>query len=257
MTRSKSRGRQTGWLAAGLLCSLGASVALAAPVVELRTAQQSNALGKYAPEAEAMPGLCMEILRAVEHVDPGLRFTGLKLRAPLRRIERLLAQEELDAFFCLLKTPEREQQWRYLPVPLFRIRHMILQRADDATDYRSVEDLAASRKPVLVMQGTSLQEVLTRARVPTDAPPSEREAMKMLLAGRTDAIYGQDINLLRNLRESGLEGQLRVATTVFREEPQYLVVSRSVPAAVEQRLVQALQTLERNGTLKALAARYR
>lgn len=228
----------------------------------LRTAQQSGSSGKYAPVDDSSggpPGLCLEILRAVERADPSLRFSGLALHAPLRRIEHMLAQQEIDAFFCLLKTPERERQWRYLPVPLFRVRHILIQRVDDPAEIKTYAELAAAgrRKPVLVMQGTVLQTLLESKQVPTTAPPSEREALRMLLAGRTDAVYGQDLNLLRNMRDAELAGQLRVAATVFAEEPQYAVVARHVPVETERRLVKALEALERDGTLKALAAKYR
>ena len=226
----------------------------------MRTAEQSGSIGKYGdPNESAMPGLCTEILRAVERVDPGLHFAGTTTRAPLRRIETMLAQNQLDAFFCLLKSPEREQQWRYLPVPLYRIRHRVVQRADDPKELRSLADLAqqSRTKPVLVMQGTLLRQTLDRAKVVTSAPPSEREALQMLLLGRADAVYGQDIGLLRALREARMEDRLRLSPTVFAEEFQYAVVSRQVPAEAERRLTQALQTLERDGTLKALADKYR
>jgi polar amino acid transport system substrate-binding protein len=249
------------WLAT-LCCALTlmAGAQAAEPPLLLRSAQQSGSIAKYAAPGEAqLPGLCMEILRAVERVDPGLRFTGLSLRAPLRRIERMLAAGEIDAFFCLLKSPERALQWRYLPVPLYRIRHMVVQRADDPTELRGLADLAAvgRNKPVLVTQGTLLQQTLERANVQTGAAPSEREALQMLLMGRADAVYGQDVNLLRNLREAGLGERLRLSSTVFAEEVQYATVSTQLPAAAVQRLTLALQALERDGSLKALADKYK
>ncbi len=247
------------WVAASC-CALLAPALQAAPELVLRTAEQSGSVGKYGLQSDSgMPGICTEILRAVERVDPGLRFAGTSLRAPLRRIETMLAQDQIDAFFCLLKSPEREQQWRYLPVPLYRIRHRVVQRIDDGNEMRSLADLAerSRAKPVLVMQGTLLKQTLDRANVVTSAPPSEREALQMLLLGRTDAVYGQDIGLLRALREAHMEDRLRLSPTVFAEEFQYAVVSRHLPAEAERRLTQALQALERDGTLRALADKYR
>lgn len=228
-------------------------------VVTLRTAQQSGSIAKYAPEDARKPGLCLEILRAVERADPGLRFVGLGLRAPLRRIERMLGQGEIDVFFCLLKSPERVQQWRYLPVPLYRIRHLAVQRADDATELRGMQDLiVASRiKPVLVTQGTVLAQTLHRANVLTGEAPSEREALQMLLLGRSDVVYGQDMNLLRNIRDAELGERLRLSPTIFFEDTQYLTVAKHVTPEIEQRLTLALQTLERDGVLRAIADKYR
>lgn len=243
-----------------VLCLALPVLAAQAQVVQLRTAQQSGSIAKYAQPGEAqLPGLCMEVLRAVERVDPGLRFTGLETRAPLRRVERMLAQGEIDVFFCLLKTPERLRQWRYLPVPLYRIRHMVVQRSSDPTELRSLADLveAGHKKPVLVTQGTVLAQTLERAQVRTGEAPSEREALQMLLLGRTDAVYGQDVNLIRNLRESGFGDRLRLSPTVFFEDIQYATVGQQVSPEIEQRLSAALQALERDGSLKAIAEKYR
>ena len=245
---------------AGLWPLLPACAADSAAPIVLRTVQQSGAIGKYGAPGEAqMPGLCKEILSAIERIDPRLHFTGLGTHAPLRRIERMLAQDEIDVFLCLLKSPEREKQWRYLPVPLYRIRHVLVQRIDDPTEYRSLADLAepSRRKPVLIGQGTLLRETLARAGVATSAPPSEREALKMLAIGRSDAVYGQDVNLLRMVRESGFAEQLRIAPTAFQEEFQYAVVSLQLSPELQLRLTQDLQQLEREGVLKALADKYK
>ena len=244
------------------LCLLGALLSLAAPAQELtlRTVQQASSTVKYDPDGPPhRPGLCMEILRAVEHQDPGLRFTGLDQQVPLKRVERLLADGLVDAFFCLLKSPEREKQWRYAAVPLYTIRHVVVQRADDPRSPDSLAELAAwsRRKPVLVMRGTALARRLVAAHVTVAEVGSEREALQMLSLGRADAIYGQDINLQRHVAESKLGDQLKIGRTIFLEEPQFLALRADLPAAYEERLTQALRKLEKDGTLRQLAEKYR
>jgi len=244
------------------LCLLGALLSLAAPAQELtlRTVQQASSTVKYDPDGPPhRPGLCMEILRAVERQDPGLRFTGLDQQVPLKRVERLLADGLVDAFFCLLKSPEREKQWRYAAVPLYTIRHVVVQRADDPRSPDSLAELAAwsRRKPVLVMRGTALARRLVAAHVTVAEVGSEREALQMLSLGRADAIYGQDINLQRHVAESKLGDQLKIGRTIFLEEPQFLALRADLPAAYEERLTQALRKLEKDGTLRQLAEKYR
>jgi polar amino acid transport system substrate-binding protein len=242
---------------AGLVACLPA---LQAQPPVLRTVAQSGALVKYSPQDHRRPGMCAEILRAVERIDPGLRFAGQQTHAPLRRIERMLAQGEIDVFFCLLNTPERSQQWDYLPVPLYRVRHVVVQRIDDRTELLDLADLLAAgrRKPVLVAQGSALTLPLLRSQVPfSDVARSDLEALRMLALGRSDVVYGQDMTLAPLLREPELAGRLRMSATVFQEDTQYAVVAKHVSAAVSQRLIQALQTLERDGFLRALAEKYR
>ena len=242
-----------------MLALLAAMPLAACAQIVLRTAMQSGSLAKYAPDDLESPGLCLEMLRAVERADPGLHFVGLELRAPLLRIERLLALGEIDVFFCLLKSPARALQWRYLPVPLYRIRHMAAQRVSDATELRSMQDLvlAGQKKPVLVPQGTLLAQTLVHAQVSTAMAPSKREALQMLQRGRTDVVYGQDVNLLRNIRAAGLADQVRLSPTVFHEDIQYATVSAQLSPAIAQRLNLVLQQLERDGTLRAIAEKYR
>ncbi len=242
-----------------LLTALLALPAQAEDVV-LRTAQQSGSLVKYDPDGGPnRPGLCMEVLQAVQRMDPGLQFTGMEQQVPLKRVERLLADGLVDAFFCLLKSPEREKQWRYVPIPLYTIRHVIVQRADDARNLDTLPELAESskRKPVLVTRGTALARRLVQAEVAVAEVGSEREALQMLLMNRADVIYGQDINLLRHISDARLGTKMKLGRTVFQEEAQYLALRADLPAAHEERLTQALRRLERDGVLRALGEKYR
>lgn len=246
--------RWLAWLMA-LLCQ-----AVPAQELSLRTVQQAGSIIKYNPDGEPRrPGLCMEILRAVEKAEPGLRFTGLEQSVPLKRVERLLTEGAVDAFFCLLKSPEREKQWRYVPVPLYTIRHVVVQRADDGRQFDTLADLVAPsrRKPVLVMRGTALARHLVLAGVAIAEVATEREALSMLTRGRADVIYGQDVNLRRHIADNGLGARLRFGATSFQEEPQFLALRADLPPAQEERLTQALRKLEKDGVLRQLFEKYK
>lgn len=241
---------------------LAAFLCLGTPAqgISLRTVQQAGSTVKYNPAGAPLnPGLCLEILDAVEKVEPSLRFTGLEQKVPLKRVERLLAEGLVDAFFCLLKSPEREKQWRYSPVPLYVIRHVVVQRADDGRQFETMADLAAAsrRKRVLVMRGTAIARHLIRADVTITEVPSEREALQMLTLGRADLIYGQDINLRRHIADNRLGDKMKIGRTIFQEEPQYLALRTDLPVAVEEKLTQALRKLDRDGTLRQIADKYR
>lgn len=243
----------------GLIALLALSAAHAQELV-LRTVQQASSIVKYDPDGSAQkPGICAEMLRAVERVDPGLRFTGLEQQVPLRRVERLLADGQIDVFFCLLRSPDRERQWRYVPVPLYGVRHVIVQRVDDLRTVDTLTELAAlsQLKPVLVSRGTVLARKLDTAGVSLTEVGSEREALQMLTLGRTDAIYGQDINLLRHIREARLGDRVRLGRTAFQDEYQYVAVRADLPPPIVERLTEALRRLERDGVLRQLAEKYR
>lgn len=244
-------------------CGLTALLALLsghAQEISLRTVQQASSIVKYDPDGGPQkPGICIDVLRAVERVDPGLRFSGLDQQVPLRRVERLLADGQVDVFFCLLRSPERERQWRYLPVPLYAVRHVIVQRMDDVRPVDSLLDLATMSqvKPVLVARGTVLARKLDTAGVNLAEVGSEREALQMLTLGRTDAVYGQDINLLRHIRDARLADKVRLGRTAFQDEFQYVAVRTDLPPAIADRLTDDLRRLEREGVLRQLAEKYR
>lgn len=247
-----------------LTCGLSAALALVVPgeaqELSLRTVQQASSVVKYDPDgAPQRPGLCLEVLRAVERADPGLRFTGLEQVLPLRRVERLLADGQIDVFFCLLRSPERERQWRYVPVPLYAVRHVIAQRTDDPRGVDSLLDLATMSqvKPVLVTRGSVLGRRLETVGVNLAEVSSEREALQMLVLGRTDAIYGQDINLARHIRDAHLTDKVRLGRTVLQDDAQFLAVRKDLPAATVERLTEALRRLERDGVLRLLSEKYR
>jgi ABC-type amino acid transport substrate-binding protein len=241
-----------------LLVCLLANAALA-HAQQLRSIAQQGAPVKYAALDEQRPGLCRELALQVQRFDPQLSITGLDNEAPLRRVELMLERGEIDVFFCLIDTRERRRRFDFLSVPIYRVRHVVVQRADDPTllaDHRDLA-LAGRRKPVLVAQGSVLAQRLSRAGVPfSEAARNDIAALRMLLLGRSDAVYGQDMTLAPLLRLPEFEGRLRIGEAVFDEERQYVAVDRRLPGATRLRLETALAALERSGALRDLAQKY-
>lgn len=226
----------------------------------LRSAAQSGSPAKYASGDPQRPGLCGEIAAAVLRADPDLRIQGLDQMVPLRRLELMLSTGELDVFFCLLKSEHRHPLMRYLPVPLYRVAHVLATRAGDPPAPRTWDELRAfaRRQPVLLAQGTKLAGTLQEADVAfQESARSDREALQMLVKGRTAAVYGQDINLRQAARLTGLESQVRIGTQVFEEETQFVVVSRQLPEPVVERLTERLRQLNASGEIARLTERYR
>lgn len=230
------------------------------PPLRLRSAAQSGANVKYALDTPAQPGICAEIAAAVQRADAGLLISGLTQPVPLRRLELMLSKNEIDVFFCMLQSARRRQLMRFLPVPLYKVRHVLALRLDDGRAPVGWDELRAfaRRKPVLVAQGSQLALTLQQADVAyTEAARSDHDALQMLLRGRTDAVYGQDMSLRRALREAGLEGRVRLSNQVYEEEVQYAVVSRELPDAVVERLTERLRQLGASGELGRIVDRYR
>ena len=243
-------------LLSSVLLALLAGAATAQPLT-LRAIQQAGSLVKYIPNGDpARPGLCREIMDAVVRTDPDIRFTGLEF-VPLKRIERMLRDGTTDVMFCLLNSPTRSTQWRYLPVPLYTVRHVVVQQRDNPRQIDRLSDLKHLKRPVVVVRGTSLARFLLDADVPFTEVSSESESVQMLALRRADYLYGQDVNLQYHIHTHRLEQQLKLGSTVFQEEAQYVVVRADLPEPIVERLTQVLRKLEREGTLRQIADRYR
>ncbi len=195
----------------------------------------------------------------MELIDPGLKFTGLATEAPLRRIELSLERGEIDVFFCLLDTPERRRRFDYLPVPIYRVQHVLAVRVDETRNPLSLRELADMSRsaPVLVTQGSVLARTLAKAGVAhLEAAPTDQSALRMLAAGRAEAVYGQDLNLQVLLKTPEFAGKIRLLETRFVDEQHYVVVSRHLPKAAVERIAAALAQIERSAWLRELQATY-
>lgn len=247
------------WLA-GVLATLGLAVCSAQPL-SLRTVSQAGARIKYEPDEAGVPrgGICLDILHAVQRVDPGLRFPGVEQPHPLRRVELLLEEGGIDVFFCLLRSPERAQRWQYGPTPLYGVRHAVVLRAEMALDLDGYEALAqlSRQQPVVVMRGSILVQALKREGVAVAEVASDREALEMLLRGRASAVYGQEQNLQQAIRDAQLGARVRLQSQGFPLEYQFLVYRKDLPQAAVDRLNAALKRLEADGSLRRIAEAYR
>lgn len=250
--------KRLGWALIGLAACLFQASAVQAQTA-LRTIAQVGTPVKFGPSASARPGLCREVAHRLELLDPGLQFSGLGRDAPLRRIELLLERGEIDVFFCLLDTPERRQRFDYLPVPIYRVRHVVAVRVDETRQPANHQQLAelGRRSPVLVTQGSVLARTLAKAGVPyLEAAPTDLAALRMLAQGRADAVYGQDLNLQPLLKSPELAGKIKLLEASFVDEFHYVVVSRHLKKAAVDRVLAALNQLDRQGLLRELQDKY-
>lgn len=260
LPRSAPKGWRMGIALACLVAnSLPPAAQAAQPPKAFRTLAQSGAPIKFAAPASARPGICREVAHRMELIDPGLKFTGLATEAPLRRIELSLERGEIDVFFCLLDTPERRQRFDYLPVPIYRVQHVLAVRVDETRNPLSLRELADMSRsaPVLVTQGSVLARTLAKAGVAhLEAAPTDQSALRMLVAGRAEAVYGQDLNLQVLLKTPEFAGKIRLLETRFVDEQHYVVVSRHLPKAAVERIAAALAQIERSAWLRELQATY-
>jgi ABC-type amino acid transport substrate-binding protein len=247
--------------------ALGAAqMALTAPAVQaapvtIRSAMQDSNTYKFDPKNEKQPGICIEIIRAVEKADPEIKFSGMDAFTPLPRIVAELASGgSLDAFCGLLKTPERAAQVNFLDIPIYSLRHKVAVRAEDTVSVKTFDDIRklGTNNTIAATQGLVYAAYLQQQGGLTidDGSKDPSANFKKLLSERVRFYYNAESTLVEYIHNEKLQGKVKILPSVFKEENQYFVTSKTLPAATADKLRAALDKLAKQGELAKIFARY-
>jgi glutamate/aspartate transport system substrate-binding protein len=246
-------------LAWALLLSV-AAYANDTPKIVLHTASQQATPARFNVSDKDMPGLCVEVLHAVEQLDPGITFVGLDDEAPLQRVLAEVEKHRLDIFACAARTPEREAQLTYLQQQIYSSHAVLAVRAHDTADVHTLADIPKLGKDdfVIVPRGTVLEDMASKIPgLNVDAGSADKLSnIKKLLSGRARFYFETELNLTRAIHDAHAESEIRLIPAILADEPQYMVVGKQVDAATVSRLNSALKALDANGTLQRVYARY-
>lgn len=244
-----------GLIAGVMLALLSADSA----AIDLVTGAQDSA-PKYYVENGKMEGLCVDIMKAIEAIDPELKFRGYDRFYPISRLEEDLAHGANHVFFGMIRTPKREARFTFVDIPLYHTNTRLAVRSDDPVAVSSLLDLSKLGKDgiVLVVHGTAHAEFLAQqGGLSIDAGASTTaQNIRKLMAGRARFMYHTDLTLAHELRRNKLAGKIRVLPLTLKSEAQYLAVSNTVPPEVVDRLRRALSTLHEKGELARLRSYY-
>lgn len=258
LAAARATTRAAALAAAMLACGLPVKAA-AAPLL-LRTAAQDNNTLKYELNGKRK-GICMEVIKAVEQVSPGLRFTGWTQSWSLPRIESALAEGRLDTFCAMIPTSARAAKYTFIEIPIYSVRHKIAVRADDKVAIKSLEEIPklGPDNMVIVSKGTAHETLLQdEPGLRLDASSRDTEVnLRKLLNKRGRFFYHTESTLRRTIAEQHMTGMVTLLPTVFREEALYFAVSRKLAPDAAERLRQALQILAERGDLQKIEAGYK
>ncbi|MDR7272481.1 glutamate/aspartate transport system substrate-binding protein [Pelomonas saccharophila] len=240
------------WALLGLL-----ELAQAAPSIHVPA--QEKAPHKFILDGPQPSGICPDLLRALERLDPGLRFHGYGSALSLPLIDVGLRNGNVGAACGLLERAERHAYATRLLPPLYRVRHRVAVRADDEANPRSLADLLvlSGDQAVIVTRGSAYPAMLREAGFKVDDSTGDYQAnLRKLLAGRARFIYGGEQALWRSIQQAQLTQRLRLLPTVFAEEPIYLWASQQLSPAQREGIARGLERLEASGELAAIVRHY-
>lgn len=227
--------------------------------LSLKTVSQDNSTVKYNLQDQKLPGLCREVISLVENEIPDLKFTGLGRAVPIQRIEQFLQKNEIDVFFCLLKTSEREDKFHYINVPIYSVKHVLLAKASDPIFQKKILKLSDLKHEgiVLVNKGSSLIQNLKNAGIKySDGGKSDLQIIELLEANRGRFFYGQDATLRFMLKNHAKKDNYRLITIPEDANAQYVVYSKKLDPKIAGQLTSALKKLSDSGALVKVYQKY-
>lgn len=233
------------------------TLAAAEATVTLRTAAQEGSEPKFIADGQdRIAGLCIDIMRAVEQIDPGLRFVGDQQWKPLIRVLAELANGTEDVSCAIQPTPEREQHFSFFGPPLYVIDYHFLARSDDDIVINNWDDVRRlTPKPVvLVNRGYAAGEILSAVgglTVDASSPRAELNLQK-LVAGRGRLYFHRAPGLNRLLQRTGTAGQVKILPQVMASAKLYFAASKQLDRETRDRIAAALFSLEKKGELERL-----
>ncbi|OFA04580.1 ABC transporter substrate-binding protein [Duganella sp. HH101] len=235
--------------------------ACVAQQVTLRVAAQEGTEPKFIPAGpERIIGLCVDIFRTIERIDPGLVFIGDQQWMPLIRAYHELSIQQHDALCAVQRNPERERKYVYLDPPLFPIQYMLLVRSGDDVVVNNWDDVRKLGKNGVVLANrgyatTDFLEALGGLQINASATSPAMNLQK-LVAGRGRFFLHRSPGLAGFIARAGGTGKVQVLPQVMYTAPLYMVMGRHVDAAVAARVRRALEQMEKTGELARLLKKW-
>jgi polar amino acid transport system substrate-binding protein len=249
------------WLFAHLAFSCLLLAPCARAAIELRVAAQEETAPKYIKgHGGAVAGMCVDLLRALERVDPELRFVGGERWFPLIRVQSELFARHQDVACGLAHTTERDRHLTFLDPPLLAIDYVLIARADDNVGIGGWNDVRRLGWDGVVLgnRGLFASEFLASIGgiyYDTGSATAEQNLKKLLLRrGRFFLQRAQGVNQM--LLQAGLSDRLRVLPTVMGSAQLYLTVGKHVDETTTERLRGDLARVQATGELALIRKRW-
>ena len=228
--------------------------------IELKTAAQDSSPKFYMDAGGSMAGICVDILKAIDK-EAGLdiNISGYDYFIPARRYKVMLEKGQLDLMCGLSKNPEREKKFKYIDIPLYQVKHLLVSRKELDLQIKSIDDVHNNRLLVLSIHGTGTAKYGKRIfgdNLYSSGINNPEVLLKMLISNRGDLAYYHNLGLLHQIKKSHLSGKVIIHPVVPREYSHYLVMSREVPQDIVGEIYGLVNKLKKDGSLDKIFSSY-
>ena len=249
------------WATTVMLALLLSSPAIAGRVLRVTVQEDSAPKFVIAGHADrgAVEGVCPDILRAIEQLDPGIRFVFEPHAQPLRRIVMRMEQADVDAN-CLINNDERGARLQVVGLPLFSFDYFLIARANDGVHIGNWDDVRrlGPEGRILTISGTGAMERLRKLGGLTveESGKSATANLRKLVRGRGRFFYYRVHDWTKQVHQASVAGQVQILPTRMETVRFHLMLGRHVEPATVVRLERAVQQLAANGTLANVRAKW-
>ncbi|MYM35375.1 transporter substrate-binding domain-containing protein [Duganella sp. FT94W] len=245
-----------------LLGALLGAPGLAAPTpTVLKVVAQEGTEPKFIPAGIGrVVGLCVDLYRAIERVDPSLQFVGDQTWLPLLRAHSELLAHQHDALCAVLRTDQRARQYVFLDPPLFQLRYQLIARAGDTAvihDWNDVRQLGA--QGVLLTNSGYITPIMLEhiGGLRIDASASTPAAnLDKLVAGHGRFFLHRAPGIQGFIDRAGLAGKVKILPAVMATTNVYMALGTHVDPAVRLRVRRAIEQLDSNGELQRMLRKW-
>ncbi|WP_374359349.1 substrate-binding periplasmic protein [Pseudoduganella danionis] len=254
------RGRLGLWLA-GCAALAFLTISLPAQAIVIRTAAQEGTEPKFiAGGGERIVGMCVDLFRAIEQLDPELQVVGDQNWKPLIRAYSELEHGQLDVACAVQRIGEREHRFQFIGPALYNNEYHFLARINDPVKISSWDDLRqlAPDNTVLINRGFAAGNIIrAQGGIPIDESATNQVLnLQKLVAGRGRLFFHRGRDLRKLLERTGNSGKVRILPQVMFSSPVYFATSKLLAPQTRERLERALYQLEKSGELERLIRKW-
>lgn len=247
-----------GKLAMGfLLASLAMASALA---IEVRTAAQDSQ-PKFIKDGNTMTGLCIDIFKAIERVDPDLKFPAMTGFIPLPRVEASMLEGTLDVACGLAANKTRREKFDVIDTSLYTTHLILAARKDEKADPKNFDEIKKLGEDSIVLTVMQTEQASLAAAQPglhvDSAAKDTSQNLQKLTSNRGRFILHNDFALVDEIKRDHMEDKVKLLSGQFATEGRYFIVSKKAPPQLKEKLTAALDKLSKSGELAKIFQPYK
>lgn len=246
----------------GFLLLLALLAAQARAQITVRTAAQTDTTPKFIQSAQAnapIDGLCIDIDRAIERIDPTLHLVGDQNWMASNRVVTELNAGHLDMGCGFVKTPERKNL-HFIEPPLFTTDFVLVARANDPVVIHNWADLRAlgDQGVILVDHNYGLVDTLAAqgGLHYDDTTLGLNENLQKLRAGKGRFYIHRLLGLVDGIKRANMNDDVRILPVSLERQSYYMIFAPHAPNEMVQRTQKAIATMEKSGELLKLLQKW-